>query len=115
MTINEFLEICRPAFILPELVELLEEYDQEKCSTLAAKIKTLTNLWMRPQQEGETREVCSGQNDCRHTKRNMDCYNCGSKADTITGACAHAKECFPRTFGIFNQPSKLKTIWTPKK
>jgi hypothetical protein len=44
MNINTFLE-ARPDLVLPELVQLLEEYGEERCSVLSGKIKARTKLW----------------------------------------------------------------------
>ena len=56
MTVEEFLENIKALKLphhkmkfLPDLVELLEEYDEEKCRTLAGKIKA--KLW--PEDTGK--------------------------------------------------------------
>jgi hypothetical protein len=61
MTVDEFLEQVRPALILPELVQLLDEYGEDKCSVLSGKIKARTTLWKTPRQRQSLVDSKPGQ------------------------------------------------------
>ncbi len=42
MTVKEWLEQTRPKAILPDLLNLLDEFAEERCSVLAGKIRAQT-------------------------------------------------------------------------
>jgi len=45
MTVKKWLEETRPGLILPDLLELLDEFAEERCSVLAGKIRAQTETF----------------------------------------------------------------------